>query len=133
MLRRVSKVDAVNVQSLLISSQFQIGDSVEINGKSMVIAVQREHQLFFGNEGDFSRYPLFKRPIRLPAIYEPVDMRKQNVQGSIHVKRLSIIGASGSSVIQIGSNDRISLENRTKHIRQVSAKRETPYTDSRTG
>ncbi|WAA08691.1 spore germination protein GerPE [Fervidibacillus albus] len=120
MFRRVSKVGQINVQSIDLSSQLQIGDSVQITGRSNILAVQREHEFFFGSEGSFDPYPIYKRSIPLPPVTEPLYEKKDNAVGTIYVHQLSVIGAAGSSIIHVGSSNTIQMNSKTKHIRQLS-------------
>ncbi|WAA13037.1 spore germination protein GerPE [Fervidibacillus halotolerans] len=118
MFRRIAKVNAINIQSIDLSSQLQIGDSHQIIGRSRILAVQREQEFFFGNEGSLNQYPIFNRPIHLPPITKPLYEKKENIVGIIHVNHLSVIGAAGSAIVHIGNNDFTFMESKTKHIRQ---------------
>ena len=53
----------------------QIGDSNEINGLTRALAVQRQREVFFSNEGDFSLFKIFSYPLPLPPIDEPITIQ----------------------------------------------------------
>ena len=62
------------VKSVILASTIQIGDSNEINGLARVLAVQRQREVFFSNEGDFSLFKIFSYPLPLPPIDEPLTI-----------------------------------------------------------
>ena len=43
-----------------------------------------------------------------------------NLEGNLFVNKIDIITAVNSSIIQIGSNESITLENRVKNIRHIA-------------
>jgi spore germination protein PE len=112
---RTSKVDWFRMNSLTSSSIFNIGDSTHIRASAKVIAIQREAELFFGREGNFKDYILFKRSYPLLTL-KRIPTVKYN--GSVRVT-----GASTSSVVQIGSTKDIKCYSRVKHIRQLLSDR----------
>lgn len=119
MITRTSVVNSLQVDSISFSSIIQIGDSSYIQGSSRAIAVQREKELFFGNEGDFNSYPIFLKPIHVIPMNESISIQTQNLKPMIKVNHINIIGISASSVFQIGSNESINMESRVKHIRHL--------------
>ncbi|MFD2443142.1 spore germination protein GerPE [Bacillus sp. CGMCC 1.16607] len=119
MLSRYSKVDHLKIIVVTISSIAQIGDSKIVNGFSRALAVQREAEVFFGNEGDFSNYWVFKEPIPLPPIDEVIMFQSNNLSPCIKVSNINITGVSAASIVHIGSSDHVYMESRIKHIRQL--------------
>jgi spore germination protein PE len=115
----MSIVDHINLLSISSSATLQIGDSSIIAPISMILAVQREYELFFSDEGDFGEYTVFSRPIPQPTITEHVRMNRINESPVIKVHHIDIFGAAASSVVHIGSTKRITSEARVKHIRQL--------------
>jgi spore germination protein PE len=122
MPERTVVVDKVDVESVAIASVLQIGDSNRIQGFSRAIAVQREAEIFFGNEGNFANYSIFSEPIPLSPITEQVQMSRQNICPCIKVGRIDIIGVSASGVVHLGNTRHVSMEARVKHIRQLLPK-----------
>ncbi|WP_368986863.1 spore germination protein GerPE [Caldifermentibacillus hisashii] len=120
MLKRISKVEKIDIQALSFSSHLLIGDSTIINAKSDTFAVKRDKELFFGNEGDDANYDVFTMPLELPPIDEQIYYRNQHLCGSILVNQINILGVTSSSIIQIGSNEHMHLEDRRKEIRQIA-------------
>lgn len=120
MLKRISKVERIGIQILTFSSHLLIGDSTIINAKSDTFAVKRDKELFLENEGDVINYGIFSLPLVLPPINQQIYFRNQHMCGCIVVNRINILGATSSSIIQIGSNKNIYLENRRKEIRQIA-------------
>ncbi|TYS65649.1 spore germination protein GerPE [Sutcliffiella horikoshii] len=116
---RISRVNDINLHSLSFSSYFHIGDSYYINAKSRALAVKREFPRFYGNEGNFSEYPIFSMQSPTPVLTERVNMSVNNVNPNICVNTIKIKGVSSSSVLQIGSSQTICAESRVKHIRQL--------------
>lgn len=123
MLRRTSIVDSLKVDAIFFDSVIEIGDSNYIQSFSRALAIQRESEIFFGNEGDFNRYPVFSIPLYFQPIYEEVFQYTEHLQPVIKVNSIDITGASAAAVIHIGSSNHVSMESRLKHIRQLSAKK----------
>lgn len=119
MLSRVSQVQKVYITSLSNSSIAQIGDSKCINAISRALAVQREAEIFFGNEGEFSQYPIFSEPIPLPPLEDELRFQKIDLAPCIKVSHIKINGLASASIFHIGNSDSVYMESRVKHIRQL--------------
>ncbi|WLR51518.1 spore germination protein GerPE [Bacillus tianshenii] len=120
MIKRTSRVDHIDLNILSFASVFEIGDSERISTSVRVLAVQRQFQVFFGNEGNFNKYPLFQVPLPKPVVNERITMTRQNLNNEIYVKNIDILGISTSSILHIGSTKSINNEARVKHIRQLA-------------
>lgn len=118
LIPRLSLVDHLNLRSLAYSSILEIGDSNRILPYSKALAVQRQEEIFFGNEGHFN-YPIFTTPIPRPLISERIQINKVNESMAIHVHSVDITAASIAGVIHIGSTNHIEGESWIKHIRQL--------------
>jgi spore germination protein PE len=118
MIKRVSKVDYLKVNSVGSASFLQIGDSNLIHSVTRALAVQRQKELFFGNEGDFRLFPIFNRLIPLTPILAPITMHPTPFSPPIKVGRIDIIAVASASIVHIGSSEHIQIETRIKHIRQ---------------
>lgn len=118
MLQRISNVDKLKVMILSYSSIIQLGDSCITNGYSRALAVQREAEVFYGNEGNFPSYSVFTKPIPLPPINEQITTFTHNLKPVIKVHDIDIIGISSSSILHVGNTRNVSMEVRIKHIRQ---------------
>jgi spore germination protein PE len=125
MLQRTSIVNKTNIDTVSFSSVIQVGDSDFIHGFSRALAVQREEELFYANEGRFADYPIFTEPLSLPAIEDSVGMYIHQRNPAIRVDHVDVIGISASSLLHIGSSRHVSMEARIKHIRQLSSPEET--------
>lgn len=119
LFKRTVCVDRVQVDSVSFSSVFQIGDSNQIKASSRAIAVQREAEIFFGNEGSFAAYPIFSESIPFSQVDEVFSCSFTNVNPVLKVSNIKIMGASSSSVIHLGNSCHIATEARVKHIRQL--------------
>jgi spore germination protein PE len=117
MISRYSNVTTAYVNSVGISSVFQIGDSMEITPAVNVLAVQREEERHYGTEGDLSQYSIYEEEIPQPILYEQLTTNFFHENPRIKVDIVNIIAISSSSVFQIGSTKDIACVNRTKHIR----------------
>lgn len=102
-----------------LSAIFEIGDSTNITPRTRALVVQREFELFFGNEGNFKDYPIFTMTLPELIIDEHINFNKYNESPSIHVHHIKILSASASGVVHIGSSKTINAESRIKHIRQL--------------
>jgi spore germination protein PE len=119
MLERTSVVNTVKVNSASFASTIQLGDSRTINGFSRALAVQREADVFYGKEGNFSNYLVFSEPIPLLPITEKITISTHNKLPVIKVNTISIIAMSSAAIVHVGNSENISLEARVKHIRQL--------------
>lgn len=122
MLVRTSIVDTLKLNTLSFSSIVEIGDSSYIQGFSRALAVQREKEIFFGNEGNFSSFPSFSKNPRFEAIDENFSMYQEHLHPIIKVKSIDIIGVSAASIVHIGSSNHISMESKVVHLRQLLPK-----------
>jgi spore germination protein PE len=123
MSHRYSIVNDMKVRTLSFSSVLEIGDSNWIRSETKAFAVQRERELFFSSEGDFSQYPIYNEPIPLPALPETVRMSTID-EMPIKVNKINITGISFSSVVQIGQTCNVYMESRVKNIRQLTPREE---------
>lgn len=119
MLQRSSSVKNIKITNASISSVIQLGDSSIINGLNRAIAVQRELQLFLGDEGDFSTYSIFQRPFIFPQDKEEVTISSYHQNPMIKVNTINVIAFSSSSILHVGNTQSINMEARVKHIRQL--------------
>ncbi len=119
MLKRTSIVDQIKIDSVIFSSVFQIGDSQQIQGFSRALAVQREQEEFYGNEGEFSAFPIFSELITFQPDVETIVSSTQNINPVLKVRSIDILGVSSSSVVHLGNTCNVSMEARVKHIRQL--------------
>lgn len=119
MLTRVSKVDNIEVKSVIFGSHIQIGDSNELNGLARVLAVQRQREVFFGNEGDFSLFKIYSYPLPLPPINEPLTIHTTSPNPIIKVGSIDVTALSTSAFMHIGNTNHITMESRILHIRQI--------------
>lgn len=121
MFRRISKVDSIRVRSVIFASAIQIGDSNTINGLTRALAVQRQREIFYGNEGDFSFFKIFSYPLPLPPIYEPITVHTTSTNPVIKVDCIDVIAISSTSFLHVGSSEKVQMESRVLHIRQIES------------
>ncbi|MBU7590980.1 spore germination protein GerPE [Metabacillus halosaccharovorans] len=119
MINRQSNVSSAYVNSVGLSSVFQIGDSFQIKPTTNVLAVQREEERFFDYEGDTSMFQAFQEEIPQPIIYEEITTNFFHEKPMINVSFVNIAALSSSAVFHIGSTKDIIAEARVKHIRQL--------------
>ena len=119
MLARTSCVDAINIDIVSFASILQLGDSCIINGFSKALAVQRETEQFYGNEGDLFSYPVYSEPIPFEPINEDLSFSQHHLNPVIKVHNIDIIAISSSSLLHVGNSKDVSMEVRVKHIRQL--------------
>jgi spore germination protein PE len=119
MLSRTSHVQKLEITTSSLASVIQIGDSKIINGLTRALAIQREAELFFANEGNFAAFPIFNEPIPLPYLQENVTFYKTDITPCIRVPHIKVRGVSSSSVVHIGNSNQVYMESRVKHIRQL--------------
>jgi spore germination protein PE len=119
MLQRSSYVDRIDIKVASFSSILQLGDSCIINGLSRALAVQREEEEDYGNEGNYAAYSIFSEPIPFTPITENILYRTHHLNPIIKVNKLNVIGFSSASVLHVGNTQDISMETRVKHIRQL--------------
>ncbi|MCA0987707.1 spore germination protein GerPE [Guptibacillus algicola] len=116
---RASLVNWIRVASIDLAGTVQIGDSNQITPEAQVYAVQRELPIFNGDEAkDLSEFPIYSQEIPLPPITECVEQITIQENPVIKVGGIDIIGVAASSVLHVGSTQRIQLESRVKNIRE---------------
>ncbi|WP_421384123.1 spore germination protein GerPE [Bacillus salacetis] len=120
---RYSIVNDIKLRTISFSAVLEIGDSTEITSYQRAFAVQREREIFFSSEGDFSQYPIYSEPIPLPQPTVPVNLIKLD-ERPIVVNTIDIIGTSFSSVIHIGQTCNVFMESRVKNVRQLRPREE---------
>jgi spore germination protein PE len=119
MLSRISQVQKIHITSLSNSSITQIGDSNCVRAISRALAVQREAEVFFSYEGDFSQYPIFSESIPLPPLEDDLSFQKMDLVPCIKVSNIKINGLASASIVHIGNSDSVYMESRVKHIRHL--------------
>ncbi|BDG48487.1 MULTISPECIES: spore germination protein GerPE [Parageobacillus] len=125
-MKRTSIVEYFHGETLIYSSVLQIGDSREITSRSRVLAVQRQYELFFGDEGE-GNFPIFTMPIpKFQANLNRISIQTLHQSPIISVRSIRVLGASASAVIHIGSTSTVDAEARIKHIRQLAPNSSAP-------
>lgn len=120
MLKRTSCVDWFQLNSAGLSSVIEIGDSSVIQSFSRALALQREQELFLGQEGEFSDFSIFSSSSAFISDASFPYIHIDNLQSpNINVKNLKVIALSSAAVVHIGSSKSIQMETRIKHIRQL--------------
>lgn len=119
MFQRSSVVNSIKVNSASFASTIQLGDSRIINGFSRALAVQREADVFYAKEGNFSSYSVFTEPIPFMPITEKMLLSTYNTLPVIKVNNIAILAMSSSAILHVGNSENVSLEVRVKHIRQL--------------
>lgn len=122
MVKRMSCVNHIDINSINISSIIQIGDSSHITATSKVLAVQREHPFFFGQEGKLENYLTFTETLPVEPL-EFINMGIIHETPAIKVNRINIIGISTSALAHIGSTETFSAESRVINIRHLAGDR----------
>lgn len=117
--KRTSLVNKINLISLGNASTFEIGDSNHIQALTRALAIQREKELFLGNEGDFQQYKIFSVDIPFEPINEILTYENTPLVPFLKVNQINITAISSSSVLHIGSCKNIYTEARVKHIRHL--------------
>ncbi|ANB56417.1 hypothetical protein GFC29_3564 [Anoxybacillus sp. B7M1] len=118
-MKRLSMVQWLNSNTVLLSSVLQIGDSREINARSYVLAVQRQYEWFGGNEGE-GAFPVFTRSLPKLPVSAYVQTRRLNESPVLSVRSIHLIAVSTAAVVHIGSTSTVDADTRIKHIRQLS-------------
>ena len=119
MVKRMSCVNQVHIDSIVNSSIFQVGDSSHITAKAKIFAVQREYPFFFAQEGRFEDYLTFTERLPIQPL-EFINMQIIHDVPAIKVNHIDIKGVAASSLAHIGSTETFSGEARTFHIRHLS-------------
>lgn len=125
MQKRTTKVNTLKVISLSYSSIGEIGDAKIAKPKSRAIAVQKEGADFQENLFQFSDYAIFQKQIDSQPGVPPVHQKHYHHVPYIHINNIEVTGASSSSLIQLGSLDKVDAESRLKHIRILQDENET--------
>ncbi|WP_161784678.1 spore germination protein GerPE [Halalkalibacter okhensis] len=119
MLKRMSFIDAIKVNNVGLSSILEIGDSYSIKPRTKALAIQRQLEYFYGDEGHF-KDPVFTRPLPQPTFDEPIRFVRYNESPCIKVNNISVTAIAASSVMHIGSTTCIESDSRVKNVRQLA-------------
>lgn len=117
--KRTSVVNQVKLISLGSASMFEIGDSNGIQSYTRALAVQRERELFYSNEGNLENYDIFSQDIPFEPLTEILTYESTHIVPCIKVNNINITACSTSAVFHIGSTKNIYTESRIKHIRHL--------------
>lgn len=118
MSTRMSIVDNILVRNVVSSSTFQIGDSEDIQARVRALAVQKQYPIYSKNEGDFSNFPIFSKPLDYAKITEQVSINIDNVVPIIKTGDIKITSVASASVMHVGNTGNVELEARVKHFRR---------------
>jgi len=118
MLNRTAKVDFIKIDSVGTGSCVQIGDSSSQISFTRALAVQREQEIFFSNEGSFDAYEVFSAPFPIPPIEEHLQFHTASTNPLIKVGNIRVSGLAAGAMVHIGNSKHIQRENRSQHIRQ---------------
>ncbi|MGG0410477.1 spore germination protein GerPE [Peribacillus simplex] len=132
MFSRISKVKSLLSDTVSFSSTLQIGDTSYIDGNALAIAVQKKSETFDSVDVHFENYDIFKKPLYIPRLNEPVISSFSNPNPFIRVGNINIIGISSSSVVGVGNVGHARMESRVKHIREVPKENEEPSIEDST-
>lgn len=114
---RISCVANIYIGTVSDASTFLGGDAIALRAQTNALAIQREVSVFFEDEGNFADWPAFTRPIPQPGIEEDLNLTIYDECPLIKVGAIKLTAVSTASAFQVGSNARMDLESRRKHIR----------------
>lgn len=120
--KRTAIVNHVKTKVMTIGSNLQIGDSAYVHAYARGLAVQREQQLFFTNEGAFSHH-VFKMPLPDEPAEEQITFESIHLNPMIKVDTIDITSVSSASLLHLGNSRDVVLESRIKNIRQLREER----------
>ncbi|USK71084.1 spore germination protein GerPE [Peribacillus asahii] len=120
MFQRISKSRSLEATSIVFGSTLQIGDCSYIDGTVHALAVQRRSEILYERDDDFSDYKIFSRPLALPIITEPIQMRFNHLCPFIETGNIYINAISTSSVAGLGNVGHIRMKSKIHHTRQLS-------------
>lgn len=116
-MNRNSVVNKLRINDIFLSSVLNIGDTVHAEPYLKAIAVQQEGAYFLPHSYSFEQYPIFTRPFPYLAGEPEINQAHIHHDDNIQVDAIRIIGASGSSIIHIGTLENLDARARVKHIR----------------
>ncbi|WP_438432576.1 spore germination protein GerPE [Gorillibacterium sp. sgz500922] len=119
-MTRLSVIGFIDIDNVSYASTVFIGDNCAIVPRTQAIAVRRDFTSYYGNEGSFADYPIFRR--RWPRLPVPTDVRvTKRDEGVIRVDFIQIKSISTSAVLQAGSTHTVDAEFRVKQFRQLAS------------
>lgn len=117
---RLSIIDRLKVNAVSEASVLQLGDARSVELVEKALAIQRMYADFYGDEGNFSDYPIFSLPLPELGTMSDVAMTRQNTTSAIRVGNVRIVSVSASSYIHAGCAETLTAKSRIKHIRQFN-------------
>ncbi|OXM84759.1 spore germination protein GerPE [Paenibacillus rigui] len=124
-MTRWSVVRDLKINSVAQSSIVQIGDNESIVPMTRALAIQRAFPYFWDDEGNFD-YPIFSRDIPFMGAQENLHMSIDNRDSAIQVGCIKVVAIAVSSVLQVGSNEKIVADSRIKYFRQFVTNAPSP-------
>lgn len=121
---RTSIVDHLSIFSISQASLLHIGDSKQVRARNNVIAIQQATSNFEEDLYSFNDLEIFHRSEPLDFFDYEVKMCNFHANPIIKVHHVYVIGAAGSSIVQVGSTETIHNDTRIHHIRDFRTFRE---------
>lgn len=119
----MSSVNHLIILELSSTSVLECGDSACVAPSNRSIAVQRERAIFWENEFTFDLYPIFQMELPQPPVEEQVHKETRNESPVIQVNNIQVSFVAASSIVHIGSSDKICADARIKHVRHLMRER----------
>lgn len=121
MWQRTSRVDKIVTDVISFAGVVQLGEIKHLDCYRISFALQREQELFFGNEASLELFKKFYKEPEYEPIYEDIKITFQHNNPCIFVKEINLIAISNDAVLHIGNGDWVELESKTVNIRQLSS------------
>jgi spore germination protein PE len=121
MWQRTSRVEKIVTDVLSFAGVIQLGEIKHLNCYRISFALQREQELFFGNEAPLEIFKKFYQAPEYEPIYEDIQITFQHNNPCIFVKEINLLAVSNDAVLHIGNGDLVELESKTLNIRQLSS------------
>ncbi|EIT84709.1 GerPE protein [Fictibacillus macauensis ZFHKF-1] len=128
MLPRLAQVQHIKLNSVLLSSVVNVGDTGEIRSQARAIALQKFTPTFsqeLVKKVDFANYQTFQIPRPQPTQPNGVQMSIENRYPVIEVGSIRIIGMSTCGILHVGNVGEVDLEARVKQIREYESNPDT--------
>lgn len=131
MWQRTSRVENVSVKLITFSGVVQFGEAKYIDSTRYTFALQREQELFFGNEAPLELFQSFYEEPEFEPIYEDIRMTFYHKNPCIQVNNICLTAVSNNGILHIGNGNCINVEAKTLHIRQLSGLNNIDYEKSK--
>jgi hypothetical protein len=119
-LNRLSVVQCIDFQIVIIGSVVQIGDAYSMSADAKVLAYQKNDPDFVQSDIEKIYASFYSHVPHMPELTDDIQVSFNNPEPVISVNSITGLALSNSAVLMVGSINSVSNIVRNKHFRDFS-------------